>query len=207
MSIDVGHAHNSPLGPPSGTSRTATAVRTMRRHPQRAKKPLPGLLSRRLSVQATVPSIELALLDLCDLRDYRGQLEAEEDRVSYWRRLVHGRIDLLEADARSAGGLSLPDLVRVLGDTGTGRARRALIRLRPAEPWPELPVLAEMWTSEINPLDRGAISEALRKLKLAEIQLSTYRRALHERIDESTRELILRYRHDPTEALLLLPRI
>ena len=166
----------------------------------------PGLHTRRLSVQASLPSEELALLDLRELRDYRGQLEAEEDKVSYWRRLVHARIDVLTAEARNDHELRLPDLVRVLGDTGTGRARRALIKLQPAEPWPELPVLAEMWSNEVNPRDREAISAALLKFRVAEGQLTDYRRALHERIDGSTRELILRYRADPTQALLLLPR-
>ena len=125
--------------------------------------------------------------------------------MSYWRRLVHGRIDLLEADTGSEDGLSLPDLVRVLGDTGTGLARRALARLRPAELWPELPVLAEMWTREPNPRDREAVSEALRRFTVAEAQLSAYRGALHARIDQSTRDLILCYRADPANALVLLP--
>jgi len=54
--------------------------------------------TRRSSVVSTVPSEELAGLDLDQLRSYRRELESEEDRVSYWRRLVHGRIDVLEAE-------------------------------------------------------------------------------------------------------------
>jgi hypothetical protein len=166
-----------------------------------------GLRTRRLSVQAIVLSQALIRLDLCELREYRGQLEAEEDKVSYWRRLVHARIDVLEAESRSEHPLTLADLVRALGDTGTGHARRALVRIRPAEPWPELPVLAEMWTTDTNPNDTVGITRALRKLRAAEGQLTAYRHVLHERIDESTRELILRYRADPAKALVLLPRV
>ena len=86
---------------------------------------------------------DLATLDLPELREYRHRLEAEEDRVSYWRRLVHARLDLLAAEQASDHALTLRDLVRVLGDTGTGQTRQALVRVRAAEPLPELPELTE----------------------------------------------------------------
>jgi hypothetical protein len=40
-----------------------------------------------------------ALVDLvlADLRLYRRRLAEEEEKISYWRRLVHARIDVLEA--------------------------------------------------------------------------------------------------------------
>jgi hypothetical protein len=43
-------------------------------------------------------------------------------------------------------------------------------------------------------------------VRTAERQLTTYRRALHERIDEATGELISRYRDDPAQALSILPQ-
>lgn len=161
--------------------------------------------SRRRSVVSTVPSEELATLDLEALRDYRHRLEAEEDRVSYWRRLAHARIDVLEAEAISGTQLSTADLIRVLGDTGSGHSRRALVRVRAAEPLPELPVLEEMWGTEVDPHDPEQVADALARIKAAETQLTAYRRALHERLDEATRELILRYRADPLAALSVIP--
>jgi hypothetical protein len=161
--------------------------------------------TRRPSITAATPSPHLSGLSLEELRVYRRGLTAEEDRTSYWRRVVHARKDVLEAESRAAGTLSFEDLVRALGDTGTGRRRKALLRLRDAEPMPELPVLAEMWVSEVDPHDEAAVADALERLTTAEQQLTTYRRALHERIDEATAELIVRYRADPSLALAALP--
>ena len=117
---------------------------------------------------------------------------------------MHARIDVLEAESGS-GPLSIDDLVRVLGDTGTGAGRRALVTFRAADPLPDLPVLHEMWVTEVDPKDPAQVADALERLRVAEQQLTTYRRALHERIDEATRELILRYRENPLAALSIIP--
>lgn len=146
----------------------------------------------------------LADLSLSALRAYRRKLADEEDRVSYWRRLVHARIDVLDAESSTDGPLSLETLARVLGDTGAGRTRTALVRVRAAEPLPELPVLAEMWVTEVDPTDPEAVAAAGERLRTAERQLTTYRNALHQRIDEATAELIVRYRADPKSALVAL---
>lgn len=147
-----------------------------------------------------------ATLTLAELREYRRRLTAEEDRVSYWRRLAHARIDVLEAGAHSEGNLSFDDLVRVLGDTGTGQTRRALVGVRAAEPLPDLPELSQMWATEVDPHDAEQVADALRRVRAAEQQLTAYRSALHRRIDEASAELIDRYRQDPALALALLPR-
>jgi hypothetical protein len=162
--------------------------------------------ARRRSVTSTVPSEELAALDLDRLRAYRHELEAEEDKVSYWRRLVHARIDVLEAESGTGNPLSIEDLVRVLGDTGSGQSRRALVSFRAADPLPDLPVLSDMWVTEVDPGDPAQVDDALARLRTAEQQLTTYRRALHDRIDEATRELILRYRENPSAALSVIPQ-
>ena len=162
---------------------------------------------RRRTITHPEPSPHLNDLSLAELRRYRERLSGEEERVSYWRRLVHARIDLLEAESRSEGHLSFEDLVRVLGETGSGQTRHALLHVRPADPLPELPLLADMWVTEIDPHDEAAVDEALARLHSAERQLTGYRRALHERIDEATGELIVRYRDDPSSALVALPEV
>jgi hypothetical protein len=158
----------------------------------------------RSSVLSTSPQPEEGLtgLTLAALREYRRRLADEEERASYWRRLVHARIDLLEAESKSERPLRLEELVRVLGDTGSGRSRSALERVRTAEPLPELPVLAEMWVAEVDPNDKREVRSALDRLHAAERQLTHYRKALHRRIDAATAELIARYRNDPTKALV-----
>ena len=88
------------------------------------------------------PPTVLDRLSLDELRLYRRRLAEEEEKISYWRRLVHARIDVLEAEAHHERPLRLDELIRVLGDTGTGRTRTALVNVRAADDLPELPVLA-----------------------------------------------------------------
>lgn len=167
------------------------------------KRPAAGNAERRRSITDAVPSPHLATLNLPELRRYRQRLSEEEDRVSYWRRLAHARIDVLEAEAGVDGVLTMEQLVRVLGDTGTGNTRTALVSISAAEPLPELPALEEMWV-EVDPHDPAQVAGALSRIGAAEQQLTDYRRALHERIDEATGELISRYREEPTLALDIL---
>lgn len=162
--------------------------------------------NRRRTITDAVPSPHLADITLAELRKYRQQLMDEEDRVSYWRRLAHARLDLLEVEAQTEGPVSLEALVRVLGDTGSGRARQALVGVRAAEPLPELPALTEMWVTEVDPHDQQKVAEALERLRAAERQLTEYRRALHARIDEASGELIVRYRDNPSSALIALQK-
>ena len=164
------------------------------------------MTERRRTVTSAVPSEVLAELDLAQLRDYRHKLEAEEDRASYWRRLVHARLDLLAAESKSDHPLTLAELVRVLGDTGTGQSRQALVAVHAADPLPELPELARMWATDVDPHDAAQVEDAVSRLTEAEAQLTDYRRALHQRIDEATAELIVRYRENPAAALAAIPQ-
>jgi hypothetical protein len=141
-------------------------------------------------------------LTLEELRAYRRRLAHEEERVSYWRRLLHARIDVLEAQAHQERALTTEELVRVLGDTGTGRGRTALVSVHAADPLPDLPVLEEIWVTDVDPNDKQAVAEAVDRLRNAERQLTDYRRALHERLDTATEELIGRYREHPASALV-----
>lgn len=141
-------------------------------------------------------------LTLHDLRLYRRRLSEEEEKISYWRRLVHARIDVLEAESEHERPLRLEELIRVLGDTGTGRTRTALVNVRAADDLPELPILKDMWVTELNPNDAAEITEAVGRLRCAEAQLTDYRRVLHRNLDAATAELIVRYQADPSSALI-----
>lgn len=153
----------------------------------------------------TPPERDPQSLTFAELREYRQRLAAEEEKVSYWRRLAHARIDVLEAGAHNDGNLSFRDLVRALGDTGTGQTRRFLASVRAADSLPDLPDLAQMWTAEVDHRDPVQVADALDRLQFAEGQLTLYRRALHSRIDEASTELIRRYRENPLLALSILP--
>jgi hypothetical protein len=152
--------------------------------------------------EVAAPADSLDHLSLQELRSYRRTLTAEEEKISYWRRLVHARIDVLEAESQHERPLHLDELIRVLGDTGTGRTRSALVNVRAGDDLPELPVLKDMWVSELDPNDTAELVEAVKRLRSAESQLTDYRRALHEKLDAATSELIVRYQQDPASALV-----
>jgi bifunctional pyridoxal-dependent enzyme with beta-cystathionase and maltose regulon repressor activities len=71
---------------------------------------------------------------------------------------------------------------------------------------PDLPVLEDMWVAEVDVADPDAVAEAVQRLRVAEEQLTSYRNALHQRIDEATEELIGRYQVNPASALSALRR-
>ncbi len=161
---------------------------------------------RRPPVKSAGPAPELSRLGLVQLRAYRAALSAEDDKVSYWRRLLQGRVDLLEAQAIADDTLSLADLARVLGDTGSGRTRHALMRVPAPAQLPDLPDLDELchlWASDPQDIDEAA--DVIERLQAEENRLSEYRSGLHQRIDAATGELMMRYRADPRAALVLLP--
>lgn len=156
-------------------------------------------VARRRTITNAESSPHLADLDIPQLREYRHRLTDEEEKVSYWRRLAHARIDLLEAESRTEGTLSMEDLVRVLGDTGAGRTRKVLLSVRASDALPDLPELDDMWATEVDPHDADQVADAVRRLRDAEAQLTDYRRALHERIDACTAQLVDHYQRDPAQ--------
>jgi hypothetical protein len=158
---------------------------------------------QRRTITSAKPSPHLADLTLPELRAYREQLRAEEERISYWRRLIHARVDLIRAGTVADSPIDVDALGRVLGDTGTGQVREQLLRVRAAET-PDLPDLPDLEGVWVTPADESGIDDALARLGAAEATLTSYRRGLHERIDEATAELIVRYREDPSRALDVL---
>ena len=142
-------------------------------------------------------------LELDELRAYRKTLNDEESRVSYWRRIIQARLDLMRADDRDSGRLERLNSALAQAQ-GTSR-RQALITLMPADDVPPLPALDVLWARQVDPSDRDAVEALEQELAFAEMQLSTYRSALHERIGLATDELIARYHEEPTLCLRALP--
>jgi len=142
-------------------------------------------------------------LSIGALRNYRTALAEEENRVSYWRRIIQARLDVVRAG--ETGGARVENLRNVLADAPLTSSRRALVTIVPIEDVPPLPDLAELWEREPRPADPAHNEILARDLSNAEAQLSAYRNALHRRITGSTDELIARYREDPGLCLLALP--
>jgi hypothetical protein len=176
--------------------KTASAERASERAAERAR------------AIRTVPqrNSEFDHLALEELRGYRTALAAEEGRVSYWRRIMQARLDVVRAN--SAGGSAVDNLRDVLADVRVTTTRGALIEMV-ADPHGELidlPDLSSLWTREVDPGDPVATEALILALEEAEGQLSDYRAALHKRIAAATTELIARYREDPTLCLVALPQ-
>jgi hypothetical protein len=155
---------------------------------------------------APVRSARLSELSLVALRQYRLQLREEEDRVSYWRRLLQARLDMVAAGRLQAGPMSAQQIAAALGDGVARQHRLALVATEVGQPLPELPELAALWAHPLGSGENGVADAAVvGGLAEAEAQLSTYRSSLHQLLDAATGELIRRYQVDPTSCLDVLP--
>lgn len=149
-------------------------------------------------------SQEFAHLPLVGLRQYRKALTQEESRVSYWRRIIQARLDVVRALGTNPG----PDveaLRPILGQARVGAARNALLDIVPLDDIPPLPNLESLWARDPRPEDPEYNESLAGELSRAEAQLSAYRQALHRRLQSATNELIARYREEPTLCLSVLP--
>jgi hypothetical protein len=156
-----------------------------------------------------VPSVsgEYEHLTLDALRSYRAALQTEEGKVSYWRRILQARLDVVR-EGRSQGGtgtLDAASLRPVLTASRVTSLRAALVEVVPVHDFPPLPDLADLWERQVDPADADAQADLETDLTAAEQQLSTYRTALHVRLGDATAELIARYRGEPTLCLAVLP--
>ncbi len=138
-----------------------------------------------------------------DMRQLRQQLTEEEGRVSYWRRIVQAKLDIMR-DGSPRSGATIEGLNRVLSEHVGMPRRIAYLPVQPVEGAAPLPELPWLWQHLAHPgsSDNEALAGAL---NAAEIELSAYRGELHGQIDTVTGQLIARYREDPSMALTALP--
>jgi hypothetical protein len=145
---------------------------------------------------------ELAHMTLKRLRTYRRTLLDEELRTSYWRRLLQARRDILRVDASPGDREALTD---ALTEQRAQNGRTAILLLHPDGGMPILPHLPDLWASSAEASDEAERAELFARLASAESVLSSYREALHRRLDRATSELVARYHEDPRQCLDVLP--
>ena len=171
------------------TTRTTTRSTGYDRRPAAGRRPA-----------QRVPHLEH--LELSALREYRQDLLTEESRVSYWRRILQARLDTtVGRDERTPA----PKLQSVLSQHQESSRRLAVHTVHDADGVPPLPDLTVLWESGAGNAADAADDGIVVRLAAAEVELSAYRRALHERLDDATSELIARYREKPALALCALP--
>lgn len=135
------------------------------------------------------------------LRKKKREAEDLEAMVSYARKMIQGRIDILEAVLES-GGDELEDtlIVRVKDAISSGpevvRPRVAYNDVPPDELIPTLFEISEVAGIELELLSESssAAQSSLYDLKSAEARVSSYRRELHRVVDILRFQLVVRYR-------------
>jgi hypothetical protein len=117
------------------------------------------------------------------------------------RQLVQGRLDLVRT-ALEGGHPSADDLASLAAARPRDGARRrspAATSLALEGLVSPLAGLEGLWDAPIAWDDPPALHRLERGLVEAEVKLSAYRRALHERIDACTAQLVDHYQRDPAQ--------
>jgi hypothetical protein len=164
---------------------------------------------------ADTPTPDLAGLDLAALRTLRREAQQEEADLSYLRRMLHGRIDILQAELARRGGPG-PDVPR--GDHAAGpeapvvdrlseilidgpsRVRSSARHVTLGTPLTErVRQLAEEMLSEVELSDLEARTDpellaAKGRLVRYEQQVSRRRHTLQQTVDGCSAEITRRYR-------------
>jgi hypothetical protein len=151
----------------------------------------------------------LTSMPIEELRAHRTECQSVEGTLSYLRRLVQGRLDIVlsELHRRREGGdaseLSeivdhLPEILseRVRAGSGGGRPVTAVEPVEvDAEVMAQLDEVADAnRLSTLPDLTDAEIDRLADELAALERQLSTQRHALHELIDALQEELVRRYK-------------
>jgi hypothetical protein len=147
-----------------------------------------------LSLDLQLPPAAPDALSLDELLERRSALRAHEEQLSYWRRVVQGRLDLLQS--RLDGGD--PDaLADVLGGTERCGSRMAHSPVRHIEPMLELATADRAWEIASCSDDPAAVRHAAARLAVAERWLSDQRARVLAELDHATDQLARRLRDDP----------
>jgi hypothetical protein len=154
---------------------------------------------------------DLADVSLDDLRERRESAEDVETQISYYRRLLHGRLDLLDFELRRRNGQEERTLIEALPEIlATGMTFGNEPNLRHIETMPPIPtttgrrlidkIMDDGILTQLPELSDEELTEAIDRLGEVEQELSAQRRQLHTVIDALQDEIIARYRSQQGEA-------
>jgi hypothetical protein len=158
----------------------------------------------------------LATLPLEKLRELRHEAEQEEVDLSYLRRVLQGRLDILRAELarRSGGGGDLVDsLAQILTDDNGGTpSPRGLGRHATMEPSRAdshrrhvEQLIADVDLSNPEAHDDASLQRVLETLEREEQDVSDKRRQVQSVMDACTAEITRRYRDGEADVSDLLP--
>ncbi len=143
-------------------------------------------------------------LDVAELRHRRAVCSGLDIELSYYRRLVHGRMDLLAFEARRRRGEDERSLLEALPEilAGEGAAGPGFPDRRVEVEIPDLPeigrraidkVLSDDFLARLPELGDGELAEIQQRLAVVEAELSRQRRAVYDAYDRIQAELTGRY--------------
>ena len=167
---------------------------------------------RRIDIALEPEYLEgLDQLELNELRRRRDTAEDVESQISYYRRLLHGRMDLLNFELRRRDGEEERTLLEALPEIlASGMVLGSEPALRHIETMPPLPsktgrrlidkIMDDGVLTQLPDLSEEDIRSALDDLREVETTLSDQRRQLHTVIDALQDEIVDRYRSGQNEA-------
>lgn len=160
----------------------------------------------------TTEPVDPGSLSLDDLRELRQELQAEDDVVSYARRVAQARLDLVDSEQQRRGADSgselRDDLSSVLSQHLTGGPARPP---RPAEDLSDHELSIELEAicvdkgfGRLEELDDAELAELRDAITEFESRVSEDRRARFDRLDALSAELVRRYRDGEADVDSLL---
>jgi len=165
--------------------------------------------------EALVPAtmlVELDGLSTAELRERREACERAEEGVSYARRLLQGRLDLLRAelarrdDPAAASALDALPTVLASDQAPSDPSQARAVRLRiPADADAYEAVIDRIIAeAEVGEHEVGELAYVIEHVAAFEHELSGVRRALFDRIDALRDELAARYKDGRADVSELL---
>jgi hypothetical protein len=156
----------------------------------------------------------LAQASLADVRALRTEAEQEEVDLSYIRRMIQGRIDIVRAEVERRGGVDgslVERLASILADEQRAPARglgrhSTLEPSRAAEHRRYVEQLVhDADLSDVPERSDDELGRALELLAAEEVKLSEKRRAVQTVMDACSAEITRRYREGEADVADLLP--
>ena len=149
---------------------------------------------------------DLDSLNLEDLRERRDLAEEVEKELSYYRRFLHGRLDLLAFEQRRRRGEESRSLIDALPEILTGRDQSGAASTRHlSTDLPELPskgrrhldrILGNDLMLRLGEMSEEELAEAAAELADLESEISTVRQHTQAILDRLQAEVINRYKND-----------
>ncbi|MFI8537210.1 aerial mycelium formation protein [Streptomyces aquilus] len=168
--------------------------------PEAAPSPAPVAAAR---LPADPPDPDLAVLSLPELRTVRRDAQRDEADLSYVRRLLQGRIDILRAElarrSPAGEGSVVERLSEILTDAPARQrssARHVTLGTPHNEEYRRLAadMLAEVELSDLAARTDAELHAAMGRLVRYEQQVSRRRQRLQHTTDECSGEIARRYR-------------